>query len=88
MSFTVVWKALAEEQLAEIWLASEDRNAVSRTARELEEQLRQRPLEVGESRDGATRVVMQPPLAVHFDVFEDDRLVVVLSVKGFTTHWM
>ena len=88
MNYTVVWKALAEEQLAELWLASEDRNAVSRTAMELEEQLRQRPFEVGESRDGATRVAMLPPLAVHYDVFEDDRLVVVLSVRGFTTHWM
>jgi hypothetical protein len=80
MRFTVVWKREARDQLAEIWLASDNRNGVSNAANEIDRWLRNDPEQKGESRSGNDRIVMVPPLAVVFSVHEEDRIVRILSV--------
>ena len=82
MSFTIVWRPIAETQLAEIWLAATDRAAVTAAANEIETALRSSPESVGESRDERTRVAVVPPIAVHFEVRDADRLVLVLTVHS------
>jgi hypothetical protein len=80
MRFTVVWKRDARDQLAQIWLASQNRTAITAAANEIDRWLRDDPELKGESRSGNERIVMVPPLAVVFAIHEADRIVRVLSV--------
>jgi hypothetical protein len=82
MRFTVVWRPWAEQLLAEIWLASNDRNAIALAADQIDWELRRSPASKGESRDPGTRVLIVPPLTVAFEVNEEDRTVTVLSVRS------
>lgn len=82
MKFTVLWKQQAEDQLAEIWLASDRSPEVTVAADELEKILRNDAQNQGESRSDSRRVVFIPPLVVAFRVNEDDRVVWVLSVHA------
>ena len=83
MSFHVVWKTAARDELAEAWLASPSpiRKAITVACHSLENQLRSNPFEVGESRDGNERIAFERPLVVLFDIDELRRLVRVLNVS-------
>jgi plasmid stabilization system protein ParE len=80
MTFTVVWKPSAEAMLAHLWNTAADRNEVQRAADAIDAQLRRNPLTVGESRGDSLRLLIIHPLGVHYQVSEDDRLVLVLKV--------
>jgi hypothetical protein len=81
MKYRVFWTLVAEQRLAGVWLASTDRNAVTRAAHRLEERLRVDPLHTGEARQSSVvRVVFDQPLGIEFEVIEDDKKVRVLSV--------
>jgi hypothetical protein len=80
MTFTVVWKPSAEAMLAHLWSTAPDRSAVQRAADAIDAHLRRNPLAVGESRGVFFRLLVVGPLAVHYGVSEDDRLVHVLKV--------
>lgn len=80
MNFTVVWRPTAEAQLAELWTDAGDPSAVSAAADQIDAQLASNALQQGESRWGATRILVEPPLAVYFDVSEPDRLATVWAV--------
>ena len=80
MKFTVVWKRSAEAALAEIWLSADDRQAVRDAANSMDALLRSTPLQVGESRADATRILTVDPLSVYYDVLENDQLVAVWAV--------
>jgi hypothetical protein len=80
MNYAVVWIAEAEQELAAAWLASADRNAVTRAANILDQRLRVDPLNTGESRlSSVQRVAYEPPLGIEFEVVEDDKKVRVLG---------
>ena len=81
MKFTVVWQPMAMEQLTSIWVNIEDRQAVAAAADSIDQQLRTNPVHFGESRSDAIRVAIILPLAVHFEVVPDDRLVRVLAMR-------
>ena len=77
----MTWIAEAEQELAAIWLASSDRNAVPLAANELDQRLRVDPLHTGESRQSSVRrVAFEPPLGIEFEVIEVDKKVRVLGV--------
>jgi hypothetical protein len=80
MIFTVVWAEPAQQQLATVWLASPDRNAVARASHEIDLTLREDPDAVGRRRFDSVRQFLRPPLGVDFEVNENDRLVTVLAV--------
>jgi hypothetical protein len=80
MKFTVVWKPSAEAMLAHLWNTAPDRNAVARASDVIDALLGRDPLDVGEGRSDTMRVLIVPPLAVHFDVLEADCLVRVVKV--------
>jgi plasmid stabilization system protein ParE len=82
MIYTVLWKQQAEDKLAEVWMASADRNAVSEAAAEVGRLLRSGPESQGESRYGSRRIVFIGPLAVGFRIDEEDRTVWILSIHG------
>lgn len=81
-SYTVTWLPSAEDQLAEVWLASADREAVRSAADSLETALSRLPNNLGEERSPGKRIALVGPLLVLFEVNDDDRRVTVLRVKG------
>jgi plasmid stabilization system protein ParE len=83
MSFSVVWRRSAEQELAEIWLIASDRNRVTDAARDIDELLKTRPLESGESRGDEFRVLFVEPVGVFYRVDEADLRVTVLQVWRF-----
>jgi plasmid stabilization system protein ParE len=86
MTFTVVWRATAEAKLAELWLSASDRDAVTRAADAIVALLRSHPRAVGEAREAPSRIQIVPPLAVYYDVIEDDRVVAVWAVWRLTRN--
>jgi hypothetical protein len=80
VKYTVVWSPEAEQKLAGIWLAAEDRDAIAKAANVLDGELSQRPSAIGESRPGGRRIAYCLPLGIQFEMFEADRLVRVLTV--------
>jgi hypothetical protein len=80
MTWTVVWNADVQNDLASLWLNALDRSAVRDAADAIDVVLRYDPYSNSEARDGATRVLFRPPLAIAYDVNDDDRLVTVWAV--------
>jgi hypothetical protein len=72
MKYTVVWKRPAKRRLAEIWMGSADRAAVTRAADEIDARLASAPLAEGESREEEFRVLFMAPLAVKYSVSPAD----------------
>jgi hypothetical protein len=80
MTFTVTYKPSAEQELAEAWINAPNRQAVTDAANRIDRLLRLDPHNQGESRDGDTRLLFERPLAVHFEIHDEDRWVEVLEV--------
>ena len=85
MNFDVWWIPAAEDQLAEIWMAATDRNAVTQAADRIDTVLAANPLGAGESRADRYRVLIDLPLIVYYEVSEPDRRVRVLRVISSET---
>ena len=81
MRYTVVWQPAAEDRLAEIWATAKDRKAVALAANAIDKALRFRPGTFGESRDALTRILVEEPLVIVYDVSEGDRRVRILDVR-------
>jgi plasmid stabilization system protein ParE len=82
MEYTVIWVPSAEGQLAELWMAARDREAVTLASDRIDRTLCDAPLDAGESRPDGYRILIDLPLVVYFQVIPDDRLVRVLRVIG------
>lgn len=81
MNFTVEWSAEALNQLADVWMASDDRAGVTAASYRIEATIRADPLGAGESRgDDLQRFVFDPPLAVVYLVYPSEQLAVVAAV--------
>jgi hypothetical protein len=80
MKFTVLWRQVAENKLANMWLHESDRAEVAAAADAVDQLLGMDPLAQGESREGNKRILLYPPLAVLYQVSVDDRIVHVLTI--------
>jgi hypothetical protein len=80
MKYTVVWQAATEQDLILLWMSAPDQAAVTAACNAIDAALQSDPLGVGESRSGIKRILIEPPLAVLYDVIEDDGKVVVWQV--------
>ena len=80
MKHTVVWVPAALIELATIWNDADDRGEVAAASDEIDRQLAASPRLVGESRGGNVRILFAGPLAIDYEVVEDDRMVTVLAV--------
>lgn len=81
--YQIDWKREAEQELAAIWLAAPDRNAITFASATIDSILERQPLDVGESRTSSIhRVVFYRPLFVEYSVIEDDKKVIVQHVKS------
>ena len=83
MRYTVIWVPDAEQELAAIWMAAGDRDAVTAAAHRIDQILRRYPDQKGESRPEGRRILLEPPLGVLFIVQPLDRIVYVLNVWQF-----
>jgi plasmid stabilization system protein ParE len=81
MTFTVTYKPSAEHELADIWINASDRQAVAAAANRIDQLLRTNPHQQGEARDENIRVLVERPLAVQFEIHDEDRWVEVLRVR-------
>lgn len=84
MNFTIIWSEAAIDDVARVWLAATDRNAITLAANEIDRLLATDAHHVGESRLGNQRVAFAPPLGFRFDVIVDDLRVTVGAV--WVTH--
>jgi plasmid stabilization system protein ParE len=80
MNYTVVWKPDSKNDLADLWIAAHDRAALTKAANFIDRLLGQNPFANSEARAGNSRIMIVTPLAVAYDVSEDDRLVTVWAV--------
>lgn len=76
----MVYLPAAEEQLADLWLKTADKEAVTQSANVIERLLANNPLGSGESSVASLRIVFEAPLAVVYDLLEADSLVKVWAV--------
>jgi hypothetical protein len=79
--YTVTWLSGAQDQLAQIWIDSSDRQAVSQAANAIDIELATDADRKGAPVEEGLRSLYVPPLHVLFTVREPDRLVEVASVR-------
>lgn len=80
MNFMVVWRPDAEQDLAAIWLAATNRNAITAAAHAIDQTLAVDPDTVGRPVFATVREYQHPPLGVEFEVIHADMRVWVLAV--------
>jgi hypothetical protein len=83
MTFTVTYKPSAQQELADVWIHAPDRQAVTADADRIDQLLRTAPHQQGDAREENIRVLVERPLAVQFEIHDDDCWVEVLRV-----HWI
>ena len=79
MRFTVIWSPFALDQLADLWLNAQDRNAVTTAQYQIDQLLLIDPDLQGIPFFG-DRALSVPPLRVRFTINPDDMIVEVLDV--------
>jgi hypothetical protein len=80
MKWNVEWTPSAEQVLADLWLKAADPHHITTAANRIDAALERDPLVAGESRTGTSRILIEPPLAVQYDVIIDDRKVLVWDI--------
>jgi hypothetical protein len=83
VSYEVVWKEDAEEELAAIWNVTVDREAVTAATDEIDRRLKRDAAFLGESREESFRVFVIEPIGVEFQVFDAPPRVLVVRVWRF-----
>jgi plasmid stabilization system protein ParE len=81
MKYTVLWRPLAEQQLARLWTEALDRDAVAAAADKIDDLLRRDPQKWSESRSGATRIIFVQPLVALFELKEQDCMIYVNAIS-------
>ncbi len=79
--YTVVWLRDAIDELGEIWMAAEDRNAVTAASAEIDRELACDATSKGKPLSEGLRVYDAPPLRGVFSVSDPDRKVEVVRVR-------
>jgi len=80
MKFKVLWTLDASKGLAEFWVSSRLKIALTEAANSLDQALAENPHELGESREGSRRIAFYSPLGINFDVRVDKKTVYVIDV--------
>lgn len=83
--FRLRWRRVALNQLAAIWTAATDQNAVTTASHRIEQLLRHDPENVGEDRPNGRRVIFDAPLVVLYRVDTTANVVRVVGVSQYGT---
>ena len=81
MKFTVIWRPKSESKLAELWVGSRERSAITAAANAIDRQLKYDPVRSGWQRPDGSRLLIAKPLAVVYEVHTEDRYVFILDVE-------
>jgi hypothetical protein len=84
MKYALVYPNAAAQMLTACYLTARAdglADAVTQATNRIDAVLRANPLDQGESREGESRLLIDRPLSVEYEVFEDERVVVVLTVR-------
>jgi hypothetical protein len=81
MKYTVVWLHEAEDELALLWLAASDRNAITAAQAKIDKELAREPEVVGAHVAEGLYQVHIGPLKASFEIEESDRVVRVVAVR-------
>jgi len=84
--YRVSWKRAALRQWAALYASSSNSEALAAATQAVEFLLQLNPASLGESRDEGRRLVIEPPLAAWFKVYESTRQVKVLTVRMLPQH--
>ncbi len=79
--FRVEWEVQADDQLAEIWTDSADRQAITKSAHEIDRILERDPENAGIEISEGLRKLKVGPLVVTFSVDSSARMVEVARVR-------
>jgi len=79
--YTVVWVESALDELADLWLAAPDREAITAAADAIDQELAVDAPSKGIELSEGLRALFSPPLRILFTVREVDRIAEVLRVK-------
>ena len=79
--YTVVWLQDAISELGEIWLASNEKNAVTASSAEIDRELAEDAQEKGQPLSEGLTTYDAPPLRGVFSVNESDRKVEVVRIR-------
>ena len=80
--FTVVWHDDAQNQLADLWAKTSDRQSITLAANATDKHLAIDAESKGIAVEGGLRQVVVPPLRLLFAVSEADRTVRILDVTS------
>jgi hypothetical protein len=77
VKYLVDWKRQALDELADLWNRAADPDRITEAANDIDRLLERDPFAVGESREGAFRVLFVEPLGVTYEVRSASRQVIV-----------
>jgi len=84
MKYKVVWIHRVLDRVTELCNSAIESGKtvadITQAMARIDKTLEQNPQQQGESRSGPERILFDPPLSVHFDIDEEERVVVVLAV--------
>jgi hypothetical protein len=81
VNYTVIWVPDTVPELAAVWLAAPDRNAVTAASHRLGQDLARDPYATGFPRNSpVNRTAIDLPLGIDYEIIEDDKTVRVLRV--------
>ena len=81
MSYRVEWTPEAENDLASLWNATTNHNAVTAATAWLDAHLLIDPLHFGQPWTSSVhRIAVRDPIGIEFEVIEDDKRVIVHGV--------
>ena len=83
MTYRVHWTKEAINQLAAIWNASRDREAVTEASYRINRTLAAAPAEQGEERPPRHRIMFDSPLVVIYRIDEAKNRVVVVNCRQY-----
>lgn len=84
MNPRVVWLDAAEADFLRHYLAARAAglaDAFTAAAARVEQALERNPAAAGESRAGHRRILIDPPLTIEFEVFDEPRVAVVTAAR-------
>jgi hypothetical protein len=84
MNFRVLWPQRVIRELTRAYLVAREAgeaDAVTASMARVDESLSANPAAAGESRAGAERILVVRPVVVEYEVFEDERAVVVTAAR-------
>jgi hypothetical protein len=79
--YTVVWLTSASDELAEIWLAAADRNAVAAASDKIDAELAEDANRKGVAVHEGLRLLPVIPLRAYYVVRKADRIAEVLKIR-------